>query len=103
MQRLKLEDRSELRGPAQLLVDDVSGDLGGKRQWESHKSEDSNKGGRAVNQWRQARRLADTRESSKFQTPSTRETPNSKHQSGGALLGASLFGASLELGFRYSG
>src|ERR1043165_8343645 len=49
MQRLKLENRRELRGPTQLVGDDVGGDLGGKRQRESHRSEDSNKGGPAVN------------------------------------------------------
>ena len=49
MQRLKLEHGRELRSPAQLVRDDMGGDLGGKRQRESHKNEDSNKGGRSVN------------------------------------------------------
>src|SRR5205085_4758762 len=49
MQRLELEHGRELRSPAQLLVNNVSGDLGSKRQRESHKNEDSNEGGRSVN------------------------------------------------------
>ena len=49
MQRLELQNRRELRRPAQFLGNNVSGDLGGERQRESHKSEDSNKGGRPVN------------------------------------------------------
>src|SRR2546423_5717632 len=49
MQRLKLEHGRELRSPTQLVGDNIGGDLGGKRQRESHKSEDSTKGGRTVN------------------------------------------------------
>src|SRR6266576_5714651 len=49
MQRLKLEHGRELRSPTQLVSDDIGGDLGGKRQRESHKSEDSTKEGRTVN------------------------------------------------------
>src|SRR5205814_10520048 len=49
MQRLKLQDRRELRGPAQLVGNDIGGDFGGKRQRETHKSEDTNDEGRTVN------------------------------------------------------
>ena len=49
MQRLELQDRGKFVGPAQLLRDDVGGDLRGQRQRESHKSEDSNKGAPRVN------------------------------------------------------
>src|ERR1700719_2666774 len=55
MQRLELQNRRELSCPAQFLGNNVSGDLGGERQRESHKSEDSNKGGRPVNIWRGVR------------------------------------------------
>src|SRR4051812_46027613 len=49
MQRLELQNGRELRGSTQLVGDDVRGDFGGKRQRESHRSEDDNKGARGVN------------------------------------------------------
>src|SRR5207237_6664868 len=53
----ELENGSELIRPAQLLRNDVGGDLGGQRQRESHKSEDSTNGSPGVNRcyWRSFR------------------------------------------------
>src|SRR5205807_7557167 len=57
VQRLELQDRGELIRPAQLLGNDVGGDLSGQRQRESHKSEDSTNGSPGVNRcyWRSFR------------------------------------------------